>query len=110
MSDTSPCENTNAIELPRLLSLEEAASILQCHRTTIGRLVAQGELGCIRYSNRPGARMLFTMELLTEFLGRRARRVVNVAITAPSARRRVKPDTDPRSPWENASSTPVRLW
>lgn len=53
--------STDDTHVPQLLTLEEAAGILQCHRTTIGRLVASGDLGCIRYSNRPGARMLFTM-------------------------------------------------
>ena len=95
---------------PQLLTLEEAASVLQCHRTTIGRLVAQGDLACIRYSDRPGARMLFTMDLLSDFLRRRATRPRPESLTsAPAATRRTRRTTGP-SPWEESTPTSTQLW
>jgi len=83
--------------------------VLQCHRTTIGRLVAQGELACIRYSSRPGSRMPFTPELLTDFLRRRAVRTPPQITSAPSARKRTL-RADQRSPWEAPTPTSDQLW
>jgi excisionase family DNA binding protein len=110
MADTPDSAKSQTPSAPQLLTLEQAAALLQCHRTTIGRLVAQGDLACIRYSDRPGARMLFTMELLSEFLGRRAKRRQPIATTPTKiAAKRTRPQGQP-SPWEEPSSTADRLW
>jgi excisionase family DNA binding protein len=70
--------------IPELLNAGDAAARLKCHRSTIGKLVAQGELRCIRYSSQPGARMYFTEELLREFLELRAQQVPPPQIQAPA--------------------------
>jgi len=99
---------TDATQLPRMLTLAEAAQTLQCHRTTVSRLVAQGELAGIRYSSRPGARMLFTEELLAQFVRGRARREQQVAHQPQaSSRRRTPAPVD--SPWEASPAGPS-LW
>jgi len=109
MPDASHPNTANPADSPALLTLEEAARVLQCHRTTIGRLVAQGELACIRYSSRPGSRMLFTTELLTDFLRRRAVRTPPPITCAPSSRKRTL-RADQRSPWEAPTPTSDQLW
>lgn len=109
MTDAPHPTTASPSDPPALLTLEEAARVLQCHRTTIGRLVAQGELACIRYSSRPGSRMLFTTELLSDFLRRRAVRTPPQISSAPSARKRTL-QAERRSPWEAPTPTADQLW
>lgn len=113
MTDISPLQDSDESTATRILTLADASAMLQCHRTTISRLVAEGQLGCIRYSDRPGSRMLFTKELIDEFLARRARRAVEIEPPKPvhrSMKRRDATFPAARSPWESKPEYQAELF
>lgn len=44
---------------PDLIGTKRAAEILQCHGSTISRMVKEGRLACVRLSDAPASPMLF---------------------------------------------------
>lgn len=71
---------------------------------------SRGELACIRYSNRRGARMLFTTELLAEFLQQRAQRSVQVEFAPAAPVHRMTRPAKSRSPREDGALTREQLF
>lgn len=64
---------TNERPLEPLLSIEEAARILGVSRTTVRRLIVEGDLPCIRTSDAQQGRTLIEPAALRRYIDSRRR-------------------------------------
>lgn len=63
----SPAETSRDRALPRLLTLPEVAAFLSVSPKTVRRLIASGELGCVRI----GAQLRFECDTLLQWISAR---------------------------------------
>lgn len=64
---------------PLLLTVDEAAARLRVHATTLRKLIADGELGCVRI----GRKVMVTPDQITEFIDENRQAAVRPAPMSP---------------------------